>query len=196
MKVVGLTGGIGSGKTTVAKMFKELGVPVFIADKEAKNIMNTSKEVRKEIIKLLGNQAYNKELPDRKFIASKVFRNEELLQKLNKIIHPRVHERFFLWRDEQDSDYVLYEAAILFESGGERYCDYTVLVTAPKSERINRVVKRDNTDAQSVEERMKRQWSERKKMKRATFIIENRNLTDTAHRVRKLHRQFLKLIST
>ena len=118
MKVLGLTGGIGSGKTTVAGFFKELGIPVYIADQEAKRLMEEDQKVKQQIISLFGPEAYHQNLPDRKFIASRVFHDREKLEELNGIIHPAVAQDFERWIKEQKAPYVVYEAAILFEKGG------------------------------------------------------------------------------
>ena len=118
MMIIGLTGGMGSGKTTVANFFKELGVPVYIADDAGKKLMKDNAEVRAKIVSLFGEQAYNNEQLDRKFIADKVFNAPEKLQELNKIVHPAVALDFEKWKENQKSNYVIYEAAILFEAGG------------------------------------------------------------------------------
>lgn len=195
-KTIGLTGGIGSGKTTVAGFFRDFGVPVYIADEEAKKIMETSTYARKEIIALLGEKAYNKDkLPDRTYIASKVFGDKKLLESLNKIIHPKVRAHFEAWKKKQKSVYVLYEAAILFESGGDETCDYVILVTAPEETRIKRVVERDQTSPEKVKARMDNQWAEEKKRKLADFIIENIRISETKTQSVRLHKKLLKLLS-
>ncbi|MFD1096532.1 dephospho-CoA kinase [Salegentibacter chungangensis] len=190
--VIGLTGGIGSGKTTVAGFFKELGVPVYIADKQAKELMETSEEIRQGIVDLLGDEAYNGKFPNRKFIASKVFNNTEKLEKLNSIIHPAVENDFVQWKNKQSSAYVIYEAAILFEKGGYKKCDFNILVTAPKEDRVKRLQKRDQSSRDEIEARMNHQWSDEKKSELADFTIENTNLTQTKEQVRTLHRIILK----
>lgn len=187
MKVVGLTGGIGSGKTTVANFFKDHGVPIYIADDEAKKLM-TDDAVKDEIIALLGDESYGPSgKPDRKYIASQVFENEELLKKLNQIIHPRVGEHFAQWLEKQDAAYVLYEAAILFETQKYQELDYTILVTAPKQVRIARLKKRDNSSESQIRARMENQWPDSRKKKLADFVIENRDLIRTKAQVSKFH---------
>jgi len=192
MKIVGLTGGIGSGKTTVAGFFKELNIPVYIADDAGKRLMNTSSEIRQEIIDLFGEQAYKEDLPDRKFIASKVFNDKDLLSKLNKIIHPAVAADFQKWVKKQHSAYVIYEAAILFETGGYKKCDFSILVTAPKEMRIQRLQKRDDSSEKEIEERMNNQWSDKKKSSMANFLINNEELTQTKQQVEHIHDKILK----
>lgn len=190
MKVVGLTGGIGSGKTTVAKMFRNLGVPVFIADIEGKRIMQNSIPVRKEIIKTFGPESFEGDEPNRSFLANVVFADDDKLEKLNNIIHPEVAAAFLKWRKEQNYNYVLYEAAILFETGSHHKCDYTIVVTAPEDVRISRVVERDQTSESHVRLRMQKQWSDDQKKKMADFVIENINLQIVEQEVERLHQFF------
>lgn len=192
MKVVGLTGGIGSGKTTVAGFFKELGIPVYIADRQAKELMETSEEIRVGIIGLLGDESYSGQSPNRKIIASKVFKDKEKLEELNSIIHPAVAKDFEDWKNAQSAPYVIYEAAILFEKGGYRKCDFSILVTAPKTERIKRLQERDQSSVEEIEARMDHQWSDEKKSELADFTIQNTNLTQTKEQVRTLHEIILK----
>lgn len=187
MKIIGLTGGIGSGKTTVAKMFSELGVPVYIADIEAKNITNSSKIVRRELIKLLGEEAYGADGLNRKFVADKIFNDPALLQAVNGIIHPRVAGHFRRWAAKQKSSYVIKEAAILFENGGYRDCDLVILVTAPKAVRISRIKARDKATEAEIEQRMKNQWSDEKKKRLASIIIQNIDIEATKERVLSIH---------
>lgn len=192
MMTIGLTGGIGSGKTTVAGIFKELGVPVYIADEAGKRLMATSEEIREEIIAIFGKQSYQDKLPNRKFIASQVFKDKSLLEKLNRIIHPAVARDFEEWKKEQKSDYVLYEAAILFETGGYKKCDFSILVTAPKAIRIQRLLKRDKSSEEEIQDRINNQWSDERKSGLADFIIKNEDLTGTRRQVIKIHDQILK----
>jgi len=187
MRIVGLTGGIGSGKTTVANFFKELKVPIYIADDAGKYLMNTNSEVKAKIVSLFGEQAYNDGHLDRKYIADKVFNSPEKLQQLNEIVHPAVALDFIKWKNKQDSSYVLYEAAILFESGGYKNCDLVILVTAPLEDRIKRLQARDKSTLEEIEARMKHQWSDEEKRKLSNFEIFNKNLSSTKEQVRNLH---------
>ncbi|WBL23094.1 dephospho-CoA kinase [Zunongwangia sp. HRR-M8] len=190
---VGLTGGIGSGKTTISKMFKELGVPVYIADDAGKELMNTSVEIRKKIIDLLGEESYNKDLPNRAFIASKVFNDKELLEKLNAIIHPAVAQHFKEWLKRQTYPYIIYEAAILFEKGSQKNFDYTVLVSAPKEIRIKRLLKReDSLKREDIESRMDNQWDDATKRRIADFEIINEEIEDSKKQVVQLNDIILK----
>lgn len=192
MKVIGLTGGIGSGKSTVARMFQELGVPVYIADDEAKKLMNEDKEVRKKIIKLFGDEAYNGSGLNRKFIASKVFDDKELLEKLNSVVHPAVAKHFEKWKVQQKAPYVIYEAAILFEKGGYKKCDYNILVTAPVNLRIERILRRDKVTVEEIQARMNNQWPDEKKEKMADVVLRNIDLSETKKDVLQIHKTFLK----
>lgn len=192
MKVLGLTGGIGSGKTTVAGFFEELEIPVYIADVEAKQLMLTDDKVKSAIIELFGEDSYKDGAPDRKFIASKVFGDSEKLEQLNNIIHPAVSRHFEVWKKKQNTPYVVYEAAILFEKGGYRKCDFNLLVTAPFDQKIERLKKRDSSTLEEIEARMNNQWSDEKKAKLADFIIENRELSITREAVRELHKTLLE----
>ncbi|WP_313111096.1 dephospho-CoA kinase [Aequorivita sediminis] len=187
MKVVGLTGGIGSGKTTVLKMFAALGVPVYIADNEAKKLTNSSPIIRQKLTDLLGKEAYQNDELNRKFVAEKIFNDKELLEAVNAIIHPQVGIHFQKWLEEQTSDYVIKEAAILFENGSYKNCDLVILVTAPEEERIARVMMRDGTTKSQVQDRIKNQWPDSKKKKLADFIIENIDLEDTQNLVNQIH---------
>ncbi len=193
MKIIGLTGGIGSGKTTVANFFKELGVPIYIADVEAKKIMNTSVSIKKALISLFGEKSYLNNDLNRKFIASKVFEDKELLQKLNNIVHPEVEKHFKVWVANQDQSYVIYEAAIIFENNAQSKFDYTILVTAPEDTKVKRVLNRDESTEQEVRNRMKNQWDDSKKEKLANFIIENIDLEDTKSQIYQLHTKLLSL---
>ena len=193
--IVGLTGGIGSGKTTVANFFEKLGIPVYIADNEAKRLMATSPEIRSEVIQLLGSEAYTIEGLNRKYIANKVFKNKELLNELNAIVHPRVANHFMHWYKQQDSPYVIKEAAILFENGGYKECDFMVVVTAPIATRIERLKKRDQSTEEEIEDRMKAQWSDAKKISLSDFSIENVFLDDTKQKVERIHNHILLRIN-
>ena len=192
MKVIGLTGGIGSGKTTVAKMFKDLGVPVYIADDEAKRLMNHDQQVKEQVLGLFGTEAYTDSTLNRAFIASKVFSDKDILDQLNAIVHPAVAQDFQKWKKGQTTPYVIYEAAILFEQGGYKKCDYNVLVTAPVDLRIERIRLRDNSTLQEIHSRMSHQWNDEKKALLADFVIENIDISKTHQEVRQIHQIFLK----
>lgn len=192
MRLIGLTGGIGSGKSTVAKMFAALGVPVYNSDAEAKLLMGNSKKVKKAIIELFGDEAYLEGVLNRDFIAKKVFSDKELLKQLNAIVHPAVKDHFESWVEKQKYPYVIQEAAIIFENGLQDRYDAVVLVAAPKETRLQRVMERDNVDEHQVLSRMANQWDEADKMALATYVIKNINLEETKRKVREIHQIFLK----
>tara|TARA_R110000868_G_scaffold150050_12_gene372897 strand:+ start:1198 stop:1797 length:600 start_codon:yes stop_codon:yes gene_type:complete len=194
MILVGLTGGIGSGKTTVAKQFMKLGVPVYIADEEAKKLMQRSKIIKRKLIQLFGDKAYlNNEL-NKPFIAGIIFNDKLFLKKMNAIIHPRVAKHFSKWALKQKTEYVIKEVAILFENEGYKTCDYVVTVTAPKKMKIDRLLKRDNTTKANIEAIMQNQWTDEEKAKRSHFVIENVDIENTKKQVLNIHKQILKAI--
>lgn len=194
MKVAGLTGGMGSGKTTVAGFFTELGVPVYITDEAGKRLMDTSAEVKSQIIQVFGEEAYSEGKLNRKYIASEVFDAREKLEKLNSIVHPAVARDFEEWKNTQTAAYVIYEAAILLETGGESRCDWVILVTARMENRIQRLQKRDKSTVEEIEARLKHQWSDEKKRTLADFEIKNDDLSSTKEQVRNIHEIILKAI--
>lgn len=187
MKVIGLTGGIGSGKTTVAKMFGELGVPVYIADFEAKRLTNSSTVIKKKLIKLLGHSAYIDGKLNRKFVANIIFNDPKLLKKVNEIIHPKVASHFKRWVKRQNGNYCIKEAAILFENGGYKDCYLNILITAPIEVRIRRVMRRDELSREEIENRIQSQWTDDEKGKLADIIIENIDLQHTKEHVNRIH---------
>jgi dephospho-CoA kinase len=171
---VGITGGIGSGKSTVCKVFRVLGVPVFEADRIAKQLMNTDLLLRKKLIDLFGPSVYQQDQTiDRKYLAGIVFNNPSLLGQLNEIVHPAVRKAFDEWCLTQQAPYVIHEAAILFESGFYKMMDKTITVVTDTEERVDRVVKRDHSSAELVIQRMKNQWSDEERIKLADFVIGN-----------------------
>lgn len=192
MKIIGLTGGIGSGKTTVAKMFEELGISVYIADIEARKLSNRSKVIRRKLTEMLGPQAYIDTQLNREFVAQMIFNDADLLKKVNAIIHPKVASHFKRWVKKQQGPYVIKEAAILFENGGYKQCDKTILVVAPKAVRIERLLARDNSNKAEIEARMKNQWSDSEKKKLADIIIENTHLETTRKQVLEVHKNLSK----
>ena len=192
MRLIGLTGGMGSGKTTVAKMFQDLKVPVYNSDREAKRLMNEDAGLRLAIIKLFGDQAYKDNTLNRSFLAEKAFTDKALLSKLNNIVHPAVRKDFKSWAKQQQGPYVIQEAAILFENDGYKGFDQMILITAPKKIRIGRIRKRDGLTEKAILERMQHQWPEKKKKELAHYVINNKNLEDTRRQVLKIHNQILQ----
>ncbi len=194
MKIIGLTGGIGSGKTTVAKMFKELHVPVYIADLEAKRLMNNSKVIKRKLTELFGSNTYQNNAINKSFIADRIFNNKDLLSKMNAIVHPKVRTHFKKWVEKQNTPYVIKEAAILFESGGYLNCDAVITVIASEKDRIQRVITRDNSSAEKVKAIIDNQWSDAKKIKLSQYVIINDKLSKTKAQVTKIHQEILKNI--
>lgn len=192
MMLVGLTGGIGSGKTTVAKMFMDLNVPVFIADVEAKRLMKSSKVIRRKLIQLFGEEAYINDVLNKPFIASIIFSDKEMLQKMNAIIHPKVGKRFKKWVLKQETPYVISEVAILFENESYKNYDCIVIVTASEEERIARLLKRDNTSEKKIKAIMRNQLPDEDKIKRSDYVINNNTLDHTQEQVESLHKKLLR----
>ncbi|QBN17949.1 dephospho-CoA kinase [Flavobacterium nackdongense] len=172
-KIIGLTGGIGSGKTTVAHHFEAAGIPVYIADDEARKLMQ-SPEIIAEIRHTFGNSVFDDAVLNRQKLSQIVFNNPEQLQRLNAIIHPAVRNHFENWVSRQkEIPFVIYEAAILFESGNYKKCDLIIAVTAPVELRIQRVIERDKTTREQVLQRMQAQWNDEKRNSKSDFVIEN-----------------------
>ncbi|MEP0213411.1 MAG: dephospho-CoA kinase [Cellulophaga sp.] len=187
MKIVGLTGGIGSGKSTAAKMFADLGVPVYNSDLEAKQLMHTSVSVKEQIASLLGKDAYVNNVLNREYIAEKVFADASLLEQLNNIVHPAVREHFLEWTKKQDAPYVIQESAIIFENKNQDFYDYIILVTAPLEVRINRILKRDNTTREKILSRMNNQWADEKKEKMSDFKLINEDIVNLELKINEIH---------
>ena len=187
--IVGLTGGIGSGKTTVVEVFKKLdSVAVYIADIEARKIMNSSDVIRTQLLQAFGKETYKKNELNRQYLANTVFESEEKLTILNNIVHPEVKKHFldFATRNT-DKAYVLYESAILFESNSSQQCDFVISVFLDKEERIKRVLDRDKTTEKEVLSRINSQWKEDKKLLSSNYIIFNYAIQDTKKSVLKIH---------
>ncbi len=179
-KIIGLTGGIGTGKTTVANYFASKGVPVYIADEAAKEIMN-AKDVVQQVQALFAENVIleNGQL-NRNYIRELVFTDKVKLVQLNSIIHPKVTLDFENWlKQNKNAYFVIKEVAILFETNGQNYCDATILVTAPLETRIQRVIKRDKTPKEIILNIINNQLPEEEKIKLATYVIENKNLEKT-----------------
>lgn len=195
MKIVGLTGGIGSGKTTVAKQFQALGIPVYIADEEAKKLMNRSKIIKRKLIALFGDEAYKDNTLNRPFLADKIFNNAENLEKMNAVVHPKVASHFKNWVKKQIAPYVLKESAILFENGAYKDCDLIITVTAPLELRKKRLLKRDNTTLEKIQAIINNQWSDESKISKSHFVITNKDLEETKQQVQLTHNKIVNLIA-
>ncbi|REG85949.1 dephospho-CoA kinase [Winogradskyella sediminis] len=195
MVVVGLTGGIGSGKSTILECFKSYGVPVYIADTEAKALMNRSKVIRRKLIQLFGEKAYIDQTLNRPYLASKIFNDKTLLAKMNAIVHPKVASHFKRWLKQQDADYVIKEVAIIFENNLQNQYDYIITVVADKERRIQRVMERDNVSKEKVEAVIKNQWSDAKKIEKSDFVIVNNNLQEAKEQAKNIHNNLLKILN-
>lgn len=170
---VGLTGGIGSGKSTVAKVLESMGFAVFYSDTVAKDLMLSDTKLQLEITQHFGQGAFINGNLNRSFLAERIFSNPEDKHALNQLIHPKVRERFSLFAQQSKSKLVFNEAAILFETGAYTSFDRTILVVAPQETRIKRVLKRDNASRAEIENRMKNQWSDDQKIPLANYVIKN-----------------------
>ncbi|MDC3210139.1 MAG: dephospho-CoA kinase [Saprospiraceae bacterium] len=192
MKRIGITGGIGSGKTTVCKIFESLGIPVYYADDRAKVLMTENKKLVDEIKKLIGDKSYFEDGSlNRQYIASVVFKNKNKLEQLNSLVHPAVAKDGILWQQSQSVvPYTLKEAALLIESGSFQALDYLITVWAPKETRIQRVIKRDNITRHEVEARIDKQIPEFEKLRLAQFVIINDGKKSLVQQVQKLHQRF------
>lgn len=170
---VGLTGGIGSGKSTVASLFELIGIPVFYADRAAKQLLIDDPDVKKEIIRLMGEQAYTEEGPNKKVIAHAIFNNPNLRDSINRLIHPKTIVKAQQWMLEQHTPYAIKEAALIFESGSENELDYVIGVRCPEQLRIQRIHQRDQTPISDIIRKIQSQLPEEEKLQRCDLIIEN-----------------------
>lgn len=197
MLKIGVTGGMGSGKTTVCKVFEILGIPVFYADAVAKSIMYTDQVLRQDIIKSFGEKSYSKRGDlNRSYLSAIVFNSKTELEKLNSLVHPAVFRAFDLWVESQEAvPYVVKEAALLFESDSYKMCDQTVLVKSPLEIRIERIKLRDGITREEIESRMNRQFSDEVKEKLADHILINDERQLLIPQILDLHSYFLGLDS-
>lgn len=194
--VIGITGGIGSGKSTVVRMFSEFkNTAIYIADDEAKKLMHSSPIIKNKLISEFGKEVYIKNQLNRPFLASIVFKNKIKLKILNSIVHPIVNNHFqeFILINAK-KQYIIYENAILFENGSNIFCDKIITVTAPENIRIKRVLERDKTTENTVRNRIKNQWSETKKTLQSNYKIENLTLTNTKKEILRIHNILTKNI--
>jgi len=193
MYKVGITGGIGSGKTTVCKIFQTLGIPVYDADTQAKLLMNTDHNLQAALKGYFGSGVFHHDgTVDRRKLAAIIFNDPKSLEKVNNCVHPAVALNFEDWCIRQTSPYVLHEAAIIFESNMAHRFSKVILVTAPDDMRIERVCTRDNIAPETVRARMTNQWPNDKKMALADFIIYNDHLRMITPQVLDIHRQLIE----
>ena len=192
---LGVTGGIGCGKTSVCRVFNVLGIPVFSSDAAARRIMDSDNEVIEKVKKVVGKDVYSSGSLDRPELARLIFNNEDLLKKINSIVHPFVFESFELWAKSVSAPYVIMEAAILIESGASKLVDRIVTVVAPVEERIERVVTRNNLTREQVLERIKNQMSDEEKIRHSDYVIYNSEHEMIIPPILKIHDELLSLIS-
>lgn len=193
MKKIGITGAIGSGKTTVCKMFEVLGTPVYYADDRAKYLMNHNKDLKEKIKALFGKKAYHRNgRLNRANLASIVFKDKAKLKALNALVHPAVHADSESWFKAQKGKYAIKEAALIFETKGEKYLDKVLVVAAPEKIRIERVMGRDGVTEAQVKARMKNQFSQATKLKKADIVIHNGINDSLIKQVMKIHKKLNK----
>ncbi|QXP74336.1 dephospho-CoA kinase [Tenacibaculum sp. AHE15PA] len=193
--VIGITGGIGSGKSTVVKMFSKFkNIAIYIADDEAKKLMNSSIEIKTQLIAEFGKDVYLNNNLNRPYLANIVFKDKQKLSVLNTIVHPIVNQHLqdFILKNNH-KDYILYENAILFENGSNTFCDKIITVTAPEKIRIQRVLERDNTTIEAVKNRIKNQWSQSKKTLQSHYVIENLTFIKTEEQTLNIHNNLTKI---
>ncbi|MGV0995734.1 dephospho-CoA kinase [Empedobacter falsenii] len=189
--VAGITGGIGSGKSTAAKFFEELGIPVYNSDTRAKTIQNENSEVKVKIIAAFGEEAYNENGLNKPYLSKQVFQNNEKLKLLNSIVHPAVFQDFEDWKKAQKSDIVMKEAAILIESGSYKDCDVVISVVVDVETRIARTIKRDGLSREEILARINNQISDEERITKSDFIIDNNG--DLAHLKNEVEQTFIKI---
>jgi len=193
---IGLTGGIGSGKSTVAQIFEVLGIPVYYADAEAKRLMNSDTELKNSIIKNFGEDAYKDGLLNRAFLSTIVFSNQEKLTLLNSLVHPATIKDGEAWMEKQITPYAIHEAALIFEAGVAQRLDYVIGVSAPLPLRLKRAMSRDKVTKDEIIKRMQRQIDEETKMKLCDFVIINDEQQLLILQVIDLHNKLLTLRSS
>ena len=191
MKIVGLTGGIGSGKSVILEVFSSYGVPCYQADNRAKELMQKSPELIRQIKVLFGEDIYQDKKLNRSKLADIVFGDKKKLKSLNALVHPLVNKDFQFFLNQQNTAYVIKEAAILFETGVAKDCDETILVTAPEKLRIQRVMKRDKLNAEHIKSRMSHQWSDEKKIPLANYVINNIDWDKTLKKIEEIHKKII-----
>jgi dephospho-CoA kinase len=194
MLKIGITGGIGSGKTMVCRIFETLSIPVFYADDESKRILFTDRSVLNQVMKIFGDEVFSNGIPDRKKLATIVFSNPEKLRQLNSILHSNVFQHFDNWMmEKKDSPYILMEAALIYETAREDFLDKVIVVSAPEEIRIRRIRVRDKISEADIRARMKQQYSQELKEQKADFIIENDENQLLIPQVMDIHEKILFL---
>jgi dephospho-CoA kinase len=193
---IGVTGGIGSGKTSVCRVFNVLGIPVYSADTEAKRIMSSDSYIMEKVRKIARKDVYSTGTLDRIELAKLIFNDQSILKQINKIVHPVVFENFKAWTKTIIAEYVILEAAILFESGASDVVDKTILVIAPIEERIERVIRRNNLTKDQVLDRIKNQMTDEDKIKLSDYVVSNSEHEMIIPPILNIHAEILSLIKT
>ncbi|MBT7655666.1 MAG: dephospho-CoA kinase [Flavobacteriales bacterium] len=192
MKIVGLTGGIGSGKSKALTFFKNKGIPCYQADLAGHKVLNENPEVKAKVKAYFGSEIYTSKGLDRKALGKQVFNNQEVLQFLNGIVHPAVRLDFQNFIEEQQAPFIVSEVAILFENGGEKRYDKIILLTAPEALRIERVMARDGVSETEVRQRMQNQWTDAQKIPLADYVIDNTDWTTTENELERVYKELLQ----
>jgi dephospho-CoA kinase len=193
---LGITGGIGSGKTSVCRVFNVLGIPVFSADLEARKIMEYDKGIMQKINSIAGKDLYPNGNLNRKELAALIFNNQSLLEKVNSLVHPLIFDQFRMWAKAQTSPYVIMEAAILFESGASELVDRIATVIAPMEERVDRVIHRNSLSREQVMERMRNQMDDDTRIRQSDYVIHNSEQDMIIPAILKIHDDILTHIKT
>lgn len=193
---LGITGGIGSGKTSVCRVFNVLGIPFFSADEDARKIMDSDNKIIEKVKTIAGKDVYSSGSLDRTELARLIFNNDNLLKKINAVVHPIVFEHFKSWAKSATAPYVIMEAAILFESGASDLVDRTVTVVTPVEERIERIVRRNNLTREQVLDRIKNQMGDEEKIRLSDYIIYNSEHEMIIPSVLKIHEEILSITKT
>ena len=186
MKIIGLTGGIGSGKSTISKEFKSNSIPVYDSDTRAKILMNSSKDLKVKLIEFFGSSTYTNGFINKKYISNLIFNDSSALNKINSIVHPEVFDDFMNWKSRLNNDFAIYESALIFESGSYKSNDYNILVISDINKRIERVIKRDNVKKDDVLLKINNQWPDQKKIPLADYVFENSSVNENRKLVSSL----------
>ena len=193
MKIIGLTGGIGSGKSKILSVFSTYGIPCYESDRRAKWLMQKDAELKSQIKYFFGDQIYENDQFNQRKLAKLVFADKGKLEALNSLVHPRVKMDFKSFVSQQDTPYIIKETAILFETGGEKDCDATILVTAPEKLRLQRVLNREKISSMDLKARINNQWSDSRKILLADYIINNIDWDKTLKKIDEIHQKLLVL---
>ena len=191
---VAITGGIGTGKTTISSMFSDKGIPVFNSDEIAKEIMNTDSLLKNEIVTAFGDKAYDKNKLNKEYLSDVIFNNETLLKKINSIVHPYVAEEFNSWIQEQNSKYIIYESAIIFENQAEDFFDKIICVTASEEEVISRIMKRNDFSVDKIKSIISKQLPNDAKVQKSDYVIESMNISKLSDKVLEIHNDIMDSI--